>query len=73
MNESFEEKLLLSAREAAAALGVCEKTLWNYSRPRGDIPCLKLGARTLYTVDDLRAWISQQKMKTKEGRNVEHC
>jgi hypothetical protein len=53
-------KLLLSAREAAAALGVCQKTLWVWTMPRGPIPCLRLGHRVLYSVESLRAWIEKQ-------------
>ncbi|MCL4190694.1 MAG: helix-turn-helix domain-containing protein [Thermoguttaceae bacterium] len=54
-------KLLLSAREAAKAMAVCEKTLWSNTQPRGTIPCVRIGARVLYAVDDLRAWIEEQK------------
>ena len=61
MENVFDGKLLLSAREAAQAMGVCEKTLWNFSQPRGTIPSLKIGARTMYDPSDLRAWIDQQK------------
>ncbi len=54
-------KLLLSAREAARALSVCEKTLWSYTQPRGPIPSLTIGSRRLYAVADLEAWITAQK------------
>ena len=54
-------KLLLSARETAKALGVCEKTLWSMTRPRGDLPCVCIGRRVLYDPADLQAWIAKQK------------
>lgn len=52
-------KLLMSAREAAKALSICEKSLWTATQPRGPIPCIKIGARVLYPVADLEAWIAR--------------
>lgn len=54
-------KLLLAVREAAAALSVCEKTLWSMTEPRGDIPCVRIARRVLYDPADLRCWIDAQK------------
>jgi len=66
-------KLLLNAREAARTLGVCPKTLWNLSWPRGTIPIVRIGARVLYDPEDLRAWIEKQKAPDTltEGDNQE--
>lgn len=61
MESNATLKLLLSAREAARAMGISEKHLWSHSRPRGSIPCLKIGARTLYDPRDLRRWIDAAK------------
>ena len=61
MKSTQELRLLRSAREAAEALGICEKTLWNVSEPRGDLPVVRIGRRTLYSVDDLHAWIERRK------------
>ena len=58
---THELRLLLSARKSAKALGICDKTLWNVSEPRGDLPVVKIGRRTLYAVDDLHAWIKRHK------------
>jgi excisionase family DNA binding protein len=52
-------KLLLSVREAAKALAVCERTLWGMTQ-RGEIPCVRIGARKLYSVEMLRQWINYQ-------------
>ncbi len=57
-------RLLLNAREAAKALGVCAKTLWNATSPRGTIPSVRIGKRVLYSVLDLQRWIDSQ---TVEG------
>lgn len=54
-------KLLLSAREAAKALSICEKTLWSHTRPRGTIPAVKIGTRTLYDPRDLESFIVRAK------------
>lgn len=53
-------KLLLSAREAAAALSICEKTLWSMTQPRGPIPVVRLGRSVRYAPDSLRQWIAEQ-------------
>lgn len=58
---SAEPRWLLSARDAARALGICPKTLWNLTRPRGDLPCVRIGSRVLYDQRDLLAWIDGQK------------
>jgi hypothetical protein len=69
-------RLLLTSREAAVALSVSERTLWTLTQPRGPIPAIRLGgrgatARALrYSVDDLRAWIAQQKATAEDMATV---
>ena len=53
--------LLLSAREAAHALRICERTLWQLMKD-GEIPCVHIGKRTLYDPHDLERWIERQKI-----------
>jgi excisionase family DNA binding protein len=60
MPTSTPEKLLLSAREAAKALSVSERTLWSMTAPRGPIPAVKIGTRVLYSVTALQKWIDAQ-------------
>jgi predicted DNA-binding transcriptional regulator AlpA len=55
--------LLLKADEAAAALQVCEKTLWNLTAPRGSIPCIRLGRSIRYSVAALEKWIADEGAK----------
>ncbi len=50
-------KLLLSSREAAAALSVCERTLWTLA-DEGQIPRVRIGKRVAYRVQDLEKWIA---------------
>jgi hypothetical protein len=58
MSTVCDPKLLLSAREAARALSVCEKTLWSMTVPRGSIPCARIGSRVLYNPESLRRFIA---------------
>jgi len=68
MPSSAPVKLLLSAREAAAALSISESGLWNNSFPRGPIPWVKLGHRRLYRVADLEAAIERM-LQGPEGQD----
>lgn len=52
-------RLLLSRADAAKALSLSQKTLWNRTYPRGPIPCVRIGARVLYAVVDLESFIGQ--------------
>lgn len=58
------ERLLLSASEAAKKLGISEKTLWSYTiragNSKGTIPSVRIGSRVLYSVVALADWIAQQ-------------
>jgi excisionase family DNA binding protein len=53
--------LLLTAREAAKALAISEKTLWSLTTPRGPIPAIRVGERSIrYSVAALEKWIAGQ-------------
>jgi len=54
-------KFLLSVVETARALNVSRKKLWEITAPRGDLPCIKIGTRVLYSPADIMAWIERQK------------
>ena len=47
--------LALRPREAAKALGVSERSLWEWTH-RGDVPHFRIGRTILYPVDSLREW-----------------
>ncbi|MBN2290919.1 MAG: helix-turn-helix domain-containing protein [Pirellulales bacterium] len=55
--------LLVSAREASRMLGICEKSLWTLTAPRGPIPAVKLGKRILYCPLDLIQFIEAKKVR----------
>jgi excisionase family DNA binding protein len=56
-------RLALRPREAAKALGISERLLWQLTQD-GIIPCVRVGGggrRTaLYSVANLEAWLTQQ-------------
>jgi len=52
--------MLMSIREVAEQTRLCEKSVWNATAPRGDLPCVKLGARCLYRPEDVAAWIESR-------------
>jgi len=59
-------RLLLTPREAAAALSISPRTLWELTAPRGPIAVLRLPgrgkARSLrYDIRDLQKFIDAQK------------
>ena len=69
-------RLLLKSREAAEALGISERTLWELTA-RGEIPVIRIPgrgkeARSLrYDVEDLRAWIDRQKVAGNQQSDKE--
>lgn len=50
--------LAMRPREAAKALGVSERLLWEWT-DRGVVPHIRLGKAILYPVDSLRDWLRQ--------------
>jgi hypothetical protein len=60
-------KLLLTAHDAAKALAISEKTLWSQTVPRGPIPAIRVGERSLrYSVRALEDWIAAQPAASAE-------
>ncbi len=62
--------LLLTRREAAAALRISERLLWTMSEPRGDIPVIQLGRSIRYSVEALQQWIAQQQEHPNPNRSA---
>jgi excisionase family DNA binding protein len=67
--------LLLTARDAARALAISEKTLWSLTTPRGTIPALRVGERSIrYSLAALEEWIARQPATAETiGHEDEHC
>jgi excisionase family DNA binding protein len=53
-------KLLLTPDEVAEALGLCRKSVYNVTAPRGDLRSIKIGSSTRYAVSEIQRWISQR-------------
>lgn len=53
-------KLLLTRVEAAEALSLCEKTLYTLTK-QGKLRAIRIGASVRYDLEDLRAFVNQQK------------
>lgn len=51
--------LALRPREAARALGIGERKLWELTN-RGEIPHAKLGRATVYPIAALERWLAEQ-------------
>jgi len=57
-------RLLLSPREAAQALAISERTLWQLTKD-GKIDSIKVGTRSVrYPVASLERWIAEQVEKS---------
>jgi excisionase family DNA binding protein len=57
-------KLLWTCREAAAALGISERKLWDLTN-EGAIPCIRIGRAVRYDPGDIRTWIDAQKNRAR--------
>ena len=54
--------LLLSPREAAKTLSICERTLYSLTKA-GEIPVVRIGRAVRYSLDDLKQWIKRTSEK----------
>ena len=60
--------LAMRPREAAAALGISERLLWEWT-DRGQVPHIRLGKAILYPVDSLRDWLKRQVQKDTDANS----
>ncbi len=60
MPERGHLQLLLRPEEAAQALAICPRKLWELTKRR-EIPTVRFGRMVRYDVEDLRKWILAQK------------
>jgi len=58
--------LALRPRQAAQALGICEKTLWSWTK-NGTLPHVRIGRTVLYPVAELQAWLSENANRRQSG------
>ncbi len=64
-NAQTTPALALRPRDAAQALGVSPRKLWQMTKD-GEIPSLKVGRTVLYPTAELQAWLSRQATSPKE-------
>jgi len=58
-------RILVTPREAARALSICEKTLWSLTK-RGELPAVKIGRSVRYNLADLQLLVNQRKEASHE-------
>jgi excisionase family DNA binding protein len=56
------EPILMTQREAAKALGISQRKLWDMTAPRGPIPVVKLGTLVRFAPEDLRRAVLECKV-----------
>jgi len=54
-----QDRLLLSIKEAAYLLGICERSVWTLVQDH-QLPHVRLGRRLLFSRSTLETWVSQQ-------------
>ena len=59
-------RLLLSPREAAKALSICERTLYSLTKA-GEIAAVRRGRLVRYSMEELQAWIERASEKKCEN------
>jgi excisionase family DNA binding protein len=68
--QTLQSPLALRPREAAKALGISPRLLWQLTHD-GHVPCVRVGTgkrRTvLYPVSELQAWLTRQAEAEKGG------
>jgi excisionase family DNA binding protein len=57
------ERLALRPVEAARALGISPRTLWQWTRTR-QVPCIRIGKVVRYPYAALKAWLEAQSRTT---------
>jgi len=63
--------LALRPREAAKALSVSERTLWDWTQ-RGEIPHVRRGKTIMYPVSSLTLWLETQVTTQAPAKGVNH-
>jgi hypothetical protein len=67
-NSAAAEPALLTPRDAARSLALCEKTLYLLTQPRGPIPVVRIGRAVRYDRRDLERFVSEQKSNAERER-----
>ena len=65
MKIEVNNKSLWNVRECAARLGISERSLHSLTKPRGTLPCVRLGTRIGYRPEAVAQWL-----KEREGNEI---
>ena len=65
-DQEIKSAFLWDAKTTAKSLSISLRSLWSMTRPRGDLPAVRLGKRVLYDPRDLERMIDAR----KEGGKV---
>lgn len=52
-------RLGLRPEQAAAAIGLSRRQLFNLTAPHGPIPCARIGTAVVYRIEDLQAFLAR--------------
>ena len=66
MSNNLTDSLLWTSRQAAKALAISERKLWDLT-DQGAIPCIRIGRAVRYDPADIRRWIEAQKNRGPSG------
>lgn len=73
LTKSVQTPLALRPRDAAKALGISPRLLWQLTHD-GYVPCVRVGSgkrqTVLYPTANLQAWLSQQAETAKEANRA---
>ena len=56
----FKKRLLLTSREAAAQLSICERKLFSL-KESGEIPAIRIGRSVRFSLSDLEKFVESHK------------
>lgn len=66
MTQTTNPKLLVTSREAARMLSICERTLWTLTNT-GLLGAVRIGRSVRYAVTDLEAYIDRCRRESLES------
>lgn len=72
VDENFENlPMLISATKAAELLGISARHLWTLTKS-GDIPCIRVGRRVMYSPTLLQEWVNSNAIKggNDDGKHI---
>ncbi len=61
---------LLTVRQVAEMLNVCERTVFSLTHPRGPLPAVRIGRRVLYDPRDVEQFVRKCKSPENAGRDL---